>query len=65
MATIISIMVLAVMALVAGAIYLWRRGAARLQIVLMLVVALVIVANIVIWAVPIGDSAPIMQQVPR
>lgn len=58
-------MVLAVMALVAGAIYLWRRGAARLQIVLMLVVALVIVANIVIWAVPIGDSAPIMQQVPR
>ena len=65
MATIISIMMLAAIALVAGAISLWRRGAARLQIALMLVVALVIVANILIWTLPVGDNAPLTQQAPR
>ena len=65
MATIVSIMILAAIALVAGAVALWRRGATRLQVVLMLVVALVIVANVAIWLVPFGDNAPLMEQVPR
>ena len=65
MTTIVSIMMLAAFALVAGAISLWRRGASRLQIALMLVVALVIVANVAIWIVPVGDSTPLMSQVPR
>lgn len=65
MATIISIMMLAALALTLGAISLWRRGASRRQFALMLVVALVIVANVVLWTMPIGDSAPPIQQVPR
>jgi hypothetical protein len=65
MTTIVSIMMLAAFALVAGAISLWRRGASRLQIALMLVVALVIVANVAIWIVPVGENTPLMQQVPR
>lgn len=65
MATIVSIMMLAAFALVAGAISLWRRGASRRQIALMLGVALVIVANVAIWVVPMGENAPLMQQVPR
>jgi hypothetical protein len=65
MATIISIMMLAAIALIAGAIFLRRRGAPPLQIALMLAVAFVIVANVVIWTLPIGDNAPLMKQVPR
>ena len=58
MATMLSVLMLAAIALVAGAIYLWRRGAARLQVVLMLVMAAVIAANIAIWTLPGGDNAP-------
>jgi hypothetical protein len=65
MATIISIMMLAAIALIAGAIFLRRHGAPTLQIGLMLAVAFVIVANVVIWTLPVGDNAPLMQQVPR
>ena len=65
MATIVSIMMLAAITMVVGAIRLWRRGAARLQIALMLVVALVIVANVLIWTLPMGDNTPPAQQVPH
>lgn len=65
MATIISMMMLAALALTLGAISLWRRGASRRQFALMLVVALVIVANVVLWIVPVGDNAPLTQQIPR
>ena len=65
MATIVSIMILAAIVLFVGAVGLWRRGASRLQIALMLVVALVIAANVAIWTLPVGDNAPLIQQVPR
>ena len=65
MATVLSVMMLAAIALVAGAYYLWRRGAARLQIALMLVMAAVIAANIAIWTLPSGGDAPPLQQTPR
>ena len=65
MATVLSIMMLAAIALVAGAFYLWRRGASRLQVALMLVMAAVIGANIVILTLPGGGNAPPMQQTLR
>jgi hypothetical protein len=65
MNALLSLMMLAAGALVAGAYYLWRRGASRLQVVLMLVMALVIVGNVAIWTVPAGDSPPPVKQVLR
>jgi drug/metabolite transporter superfamily protein YnfA len=52
MDTVLSVVVLAALALVAGAIYLWRRVGARKQAGLMLVLALVMVVNVLIWTVP-------------
>lgn len=48
----LSLMVLAVIALVGGAAWLWRRGGARKQVALMLVLAAVLALNVAIWAVP-------------
>jgi hypothetical protein len=60
MDTVLSVVVLAALALVAGAIYLWRRVGARKQAGLMLVLALVMVVNVLNWTVPDDQgSAPI------
>lgn len=48
----LSLMVLAVVALVLGAAWLARRGTARKQIVLMLVLAAVLAINVGIWTLP-------------
>ena len=58
---ILSLVVLSALALVAGAIALWRRGSYRKQALLMLVLAAVMAANVAIWALPSagGGSAPI------
>ena len=55
MNTALSLMVLTLIALVAGAIFLLRRGAKR-QALLMLVLAAVIAMNVAIWAVPGPDG---------
>ena len=52
MDTALSLMVLTAVALVMGAAWLWRRGGARKQIVLMLVLAAVLAANVAIWVLP-------------
>ena len=60
MATVLSLMVLTVMALLGGAIFLFRRGGARRQVMLMLVLSGVIAVNIAIWVVPgAQDQAPV------
>ncbi|HYD25059.1 MAG TPA: hypothetical protein VEB68_09685 [Croceibacterium sp.] len=60
MDTVLSLVVLVAIALVAGATYLWRRGGARKQAWLMLVLAVVMIANVLIWTVPQSDgTAPI------
>ncbi len=52
METALSLLVLTALALVGGAIYLWRsRGLVR-QAVLMLVLAAVMAVNVAIWALP-------------
>lgn len=50
--TVLSIMVLACLALMLGAVALWRRGGQRKQVLLMLVLAAVVAANVAIWVVP-------------
>lgn len=57
MDTILSILVLATIALVWGAIALWRGGGSRKQIALMLAMAVVLAANVAIWVVPLGGEA--------
>ena len=60
--TILSIMMPLVIALLAGAFVLWRRGGASRQAVLMVVLAVVIVINIGIWTLPTADgNAPLTQ----
>ena len=63
MGTVLSVVMLAALALVAGAIYLWRRDARR-QAGLMLVLAAVMVVNVLIWTLPgEGGMAPIERDV--
>ena len=49
---ILSIVMLAAIALLAGAVFLWRRGGAGKQVCLMLLLAIVMIANVLIWTVP-------------
>lgn len=59
----LSLMVLTVLALIAGAVFLLRRGGMRKQAVLMLVLAVVITLNVAIWTVPDANGdAPLAQQ---
>ena len=45
-------MVLATLALLAGAVWLWRKGGSRKQIALMLLLAAIIAGNIALWTIP-------------
>ena len=60
--TVLSILVLAAIALLVGAFILWRKGGASRQVTLMVILAVVAIANIAIWTVPDADgNAPIGQ----
>lgn len=50
MDTVLSVVVLAAIALVAGAIVLWRRNSRR-QAGLMLLMAVVLIGNVLVWTV--------------
>lgn len=54
LSTVLSILMLAAFALVAGAVWLWRKPGMRRQAVLMLVLAAIAVVNVGIWTVPDG-----------
>lgn len=51
-----SLIALAAVVLVAGAIFLLRRGGATKQAVLMLVLAFIMAANLVIWSIPVDEA---------
>lgn len=56
---VLSILVLAAIALLLGAAYLWRRGE-RQRPLLMLVLAFIMAANVAIWTMPTkGGEAPL------
>lgn len=52
MATVLSIVMLATLAMVVGAVALWRRGGSRMQIALMLLLAVIMAGNVAIWTWP-------------
>ncbi len=53
---VISIIILAAVALAAGAFVLWRKGVTK-QAMLMAILAFVMIANVAIWLVPMQDGA--------
>ena len=60
--TVLSILVLAAIALLVGAFILWRKVGASRQVTLMVILAVVAIANVAIWTVPDADgNAPIGQ----
>jgi len=60
MNTVLSVLVLAAIAMVGGAIFLWRRQGASKQVWLMLLLAVIMIANVLIWTVPDKDgTAPL------
>jgi len=61
----LSLTMLMVIALPAGAYVLWRRGGNRKQVTLMLVLAVVMAANVAIWGAPTKDGAALTAQTPR
>ena len=61
--TVLSILMLAAIAMLLGAAYLWRQRGASKQVWLMLVLAVVLVANVAIWVVPSQNgTAPVQQE---
>ena len=62
--TVLSILVLAAIALLAGAFVLYRRGGPKRQVILMVILALVAIGNVAVWIVPDSQgNAPINQAV--
>lgn len=63
MSIVLSILVLTAIALLAGAVYLWRQGGHERQALLMLVLAIVAAVNVAIWTVPDAEGTSPLQQV--
>ena len=60
--TLLSILVLACIAMLLGALALWRRRGGKRQVWLMLVLAAVLAVNVAIWVIPSTDgTAPVQQ----
>ncbi len=53
---VLSLMMLAALALAAGAAFLWLKRGARKQAALMLVLAVVLLANVAIWTLPYANG---------
>lgn len=60
--TVLSIVMLAVIALLAGAFLLWRRTGEIKQPALMVVLAVIALGNVLIWTIPDeGGRSPLTQ----
>ena len=60
---VLSLVVLAAIALIIGAWYLRRRGAPIRQVSLMLILAVVMIANVLIWTIPDDSGVAPVQAV--
>ena len=56
LSVVLSIVMLAVFALIAGAVWLWRKPGMRKQALLMLALAAIAAVNVAIWTVPDGQG---------
>lgn len=56
MDTLLSVLVLAALAFLAGAVVLWRKGGSPKQAVLMVLVAAILIANVLIWTLPYANG---------
>ncbi len=63
MDAILSVVVLTAIALVAGAIWQWRRAGASKQVWLMLVLAAVMIGNVLIWTLPDSSGTALVDRV--
>ncbi len=62
LSTVLSLLMLAMLVLVAGAAFLWRRGE-RKRPALMVLLALVALVNVAIWTLPDkSGNAPLDQE---
>ena len=59
---VLSLVMLVAFALIAGAFVYWRRTGQAKQPVLMVVLALVAIANVVIWTLPAPDGQSLIEQ---
>ncbi|QFT77144.1 hypothetical protein [Erythrobacter sp. THAF29] len=60
---VLSIVMLTAFALIAGAFVLWRRTGEVKQPALMVLLALIAIANVLIWTVPSSDGSSPVEQV--
>ena len=60
--TVLSIVMLAAVALFGGAYWLWRRQGPVKQVWLMLLLAVVMLVNVAIWTVPDKDGAALVDR---
>ena len=59
---VFSIVVLAAILLLVGAVFMWRRTGEAKQPLLMVVLALIAIGNVLIWTIPDAEgTAPIDQ----
>ena len=59
---VLSIVMLAAIALIAGAYVLWRRTGEVKQPALMVVLALIAIAHVLIWTVPTSEGTVPLEQ---
>ena len=64
MGTVLSLLVLIAIALLVGAFVLWKRGGSRKQALLMVILAVVAMANVVIWTLPDASGQSPLAQIP-
>lgn len=60
---VLSIVMLAAFLLMVGAFFLWRRTGEAKQPLLMVLLALIAIANVLIWTVPSADGSSPVEQV--
>lgn len=60
---VLSIVMLAALALIAGAFVYWRRTGELKQPALMVLLALIAIANVLIWTIPTSDGTSPVEQV--
>jgi hypothetical protein len=60
---VLSIVMIAVIALIAGAVFLWRKPGMRKQALLMLALAAIGLINVAIWTVPDGQGRSPIEQI--